>query len=282
MSKRGEMGISTMLIMIAFIVIAGAIAALMIWSANSLEQEAFKNEQKAEQFVTGSLQLVDIYSMYQEDNTLRNVSMTMKLLVDCEGCGFSDMTISITSDQATASLNYRGQGHTHDHSVDGFYTKGFESYPVPSTVGEDIDGDNVSETISADVNGLVSIDLSNDADIVLGNCSAGTFIDQLSINSYITSVSGTCSGNTVTNVEYEMIQKGGYYVTEYLKQSNPRAVEGKFNKGDIINIMFEMPYNMGEEETATISLIPKSGIAQTMMFTTPQTASIGRASLSHY
>lgn len=278
--KKGEMGISSMLILIASILIVSLIMGMFLFSSHELESKANSNLKKIESHITNKPTIFEPRSTYNSEGNLQNFTLLIKSGKGQEGIDISSFKINFKTNKEITTLSYKDGENSLGYN--GFYTFGVESYNVPSSLNEDVDEDGLQDSLVWDGN-YVNLVLSGDSDIELGECSGvDTFSSTLSQNDYINSVEGVCSGSVVQEVTLDYSKKGqGYFTYEFISRSNEN-VEGMIYEGDLVKLYFESQFPLGTEVTTTIIGIPKTGISSQLMFVTPDMPSIGQISLSHY
>ncbi len=198
---KGEIGISSMVIMLASLLIVGMLAGLYLYSTHKLETDALKNVEKTKNKVASKLSISEITSVYEGNSTIKNMTALVRLEPGSDNIDLNDLTITIKTDYSQATLKYRGGSVFERDVTSGYYT----------------------------------------------NCSDGS----------------------------------GYFVVDYLKRSD-RHQEGFLFRGELIKVYFELRDYLGTGETATIRLVPKVGSETVAMFTTPDSAGVGKVYLSHY
>lgn len=277
--KRAEMGISTMIILIAGILIVSLICGLYLYTTHKFESESYKTTDKTSKYVSTKVTLSDIQSTYYNTSYIKNITGIINIETS-EPVKLGDLSIHIKTSYSSSTIEYGNGSLTHN--ADGFYTRFIETYTVPSTLLDDWDDDRQADVIYAQ-GSTVRLNLSSGPRLTLGQCSTPTtFISTISTNEYVNEVSAICIGSIVSQVTLTPTYTGkGFYSIEYLKQSN-HFLDGMLNSGDMVKIYFELAEPLGTEELVTITLIPKVGTATEIMFITPDTPSIGTAYLGHY
>jgi flagellin FlaB len=192
MQKKAEMGIGTLIIFIAMILVAAIAAGVLIQTATSLQNKALLTGERSKTQVSTSIRPMLVYA---ED------------------------------------------GET-GHDVDQFFLK------VKLAPGSDpIRLQDMLMEVSLN-------NMSNDLNYLLGyGCTIGN-------------VTGALNEGNSTGVNQS---NGTYFFAEYLI-SGANQAPGYLQRGDVIKICFETTRQVVEDETITITLIPKVG-SQTIIET---------------
>lgn len=183
MMKKGEMGIGTLIVFIAMILVAAIAAGVLIRTATSLQSRALlTGERSKEQVSTSAVPLMLMATNGSTSNDLEDFIMKVKLAPGSDPIKFSDALIEFDLNDGAADLSY-GAG-TCDYDA-----------------GETADG------------------------------SGGFWTD------------GTGAG---------------FYTIEYL-ESGPSQTAGYLQNGDLVKICFQSLRSVEEDESFTLSFIPKVG-----------------------
>lgn len=278
--KKGEIGISTLLLMIATILIVLVFLGIYLSTTNKLESQAYKTSEKTENSITTKVTANELASTY-EGSKLQQFDVVIKPVPGSEQIYLDNLVIIVTTPDEKTTLTYNGT--TTTHSAGGYYTLGVETYDVPSTLSDDIDMDGQADSLSVDANNNAVLELSTEGDLTLGNCSDNTTFSALDISSSsVDSFTGTCVAGAVANVTITPANEGtGYYTTQHLIQASDH-LQGRITRGEVIKVYFETQNKLETDIIGSIRFILKSGSETELGFATPDVPRVGRVSLSHY
>ena len=181
-------------------------------------------------------------------------------------------------------MSFAGTGATTNNEAEGYYT--FTTETSTNNAGtytrlkNDYDQDGHNDTLYNGSSGApVYLNLSSTTDLALANCSGSTFNSMITDNDYVKSVSGTCSGTTISTITIVPKKEGqGVFSIEYLTRSK-NWKNGNLNTGDVVRIYLELPNDVEESEEVRLNFIPKSGNPTMTKFYTPEIMSTERVYL---
>ena len=186
--KKGEMGIGTLIIFIAMILVAAIAAGVLIRTATSLQSKALLTGERSKEQVSTGLMATMLYAENAtSDHQVDEFYQKTKLVPGSGALKFDEMTIMFVTKDQKVNLEYRSGSCTKSASS-GFYT----------------------------------------------NTTAGI----------------------------------AYYTVEYLEQGENYQA-GYLQRGDLVKICYQAPREISEDETISISLVPKVGNPLTIETATP-------------
>jgi archaeal flagellin FlaB len=106
MSKKAEMGMGTLIIFIAMILVAAVAAAVLITTTGSLQNKALDTGRSTTQEVGTSLQVIEIYAENGNDTTLENFTVTLKLSAGSDPIRFSDLLMTLALSNVSSDFQY--------------------------------------------------------------------------------------------------------------------------------------------------------------------------------
>jgi archaeal flagellin FlaB len=123
LDKKGEMGIGTLIIFIAMILVAAIAAAVLIQTATSLQNKALLTGERSKSQVSTSLKAILVYAEDgSNDNDVDSFFMKMNLASGSDSIRLSDMLVEIDLSNMTADMIYNDTRNCSDvpSSSDGF------------------------------------------------------------------------------------------------------------------------------------------------------------------
>ncbi len=115
MKKKGEMGIGTLIVFIAMILVAAIAAGVLIRTATSLQSRALMTgERSKEQVSTSAMPLVLMATNGSTSNNLEYFVMKMKLAPGSDPIKFSDALIEFDLNDQSGDLSYGTGGCSFD------------------------------------------------------------------------------------------------------------------------------------------------------------------------
>lgn len=133
MNKKGDMGIGTLIIFIAMILVAAIAAGVLIQTATSLQNKALLSGERTKSQVSTALQFLLVYA---EDGTsisrsLDDFFFKAKLVAGSDPIKFEDALVEFDLQDDSADLNFVGQDEATRNctridgspSTSGYYTE---------------------------------------------------------------------------------------------------------------------------------------------------------------
>ena len=107
MNRNGEMGVGTLIIFIALLLVAAVAAGVLIQTAGSLQQKALSTgTQATSQISTNALVLEVSATDGSTGQDIGNFSMVMKLAPGSDSMKLSDVTLTLNTVDDTTTYNY--------------------------------------------------------------------------------------------------------------------------------------------------------------------------------
>lgn len=301
MNKKAEMGVGTLIIFIAMLLVAAVAAGVLIQTVGSLQEKALSTGAEAKGQVASSAEVVEISATDGRDTNIDYFEQIVKLAPGSNPIKISEVILTMNTYEKTATLTYRGtSGTTELNFSDGYNTRDYQELGLVNTtvqnLEEDLDEDGAQDTVqigdyqtitftfstAGQINATIDSGLMNESgsDIAADNVaiqhSNGTVYGYLNISA-TTSVANEipASGSfRVTPAE----EGTGYFTVEYLQQGT-NWVNGNLQRGDLIKIYYESPGSIGESEEVRVNFIPKIGTATLSQFVAPDVMSTERVYL---
>lgn len=290
--KKAEMGVGTLIVFIAFILVAAIAAGVLIQTAVSLQQRALAVGDEAERNVATHIEIIEVTATDGLHGNLDNFTMTIRLSAGSDPIKFSDSFITVNTPNRTANLKYRGIEAPNRLGNTGFNTFNDEEIGVLGnnsnnyTLFEDLDDDGVDDYLYLGPSSVFFV--LSDAGTINVTLDSGTFLSGATPSvsraavasgtttyAYLTvvHVTGGITGDATiaANESFyvEPFEEGqGYFTVEYINQGT-NFVEGYLQSGDTTKLYYESPGHIGENVKTRISFIPKVGTTSVAKFSTP-------------
>lgn len=288
MKNKAEMGVGTLIIFIALLLVAAVAAGVLIQTSGSLQQKSLATGQEARKQIATNIKVIELSGVDGRNHYLNNLTMLIKLSPGSEPIPLNTTLITVNTKSNTAQLKYLAISETH---LDYFNTlRGEELGEVNHTwtrLHQDLDYDGSSDYIrvgddnkSIVVNlstagvytltGMTDISSASSIPVTLNN---KWYVDNTEKYAQIT-LSGTTNknGTIVAGVTFYVdtvkYKYKGEYTIQYLQKSADWT-QGYLQQGDVIKIYLESPNNLNEEDYLRIKVIPKTGMSSIVEFTLP-------------
>jgi len=104
--KKAEMGVGTLIIFIAMILVAAIAAAVVLQTAGSLQQQALSTGQQSRQQIATSAVFVEVSAVDGSTAVVQNFSILMKLAAGSNPIKLSDVLMSLDTFNTTTTFIY--------------------------------------------------------------------------------------------------------------------------------------------------------------------------------
>ena len=111
MNSRGEMGVGTLIIFIALLLVAAVAAGVLIQTAGSLQQKALSTGTQATGQISTNAVVVEV-SAVDGTSSLLNFSSVMKLAPGSDSIEMDSVTLTLGTKNTTTTLTYQGPINT--------------------------------------------------------------------------------------------------------------------------------------------------------------------------
>ena len=171
MNKKGDMGIGTLIIFIAMILVAAIAAGVLIQTATSLQNKALLTGERTKGQVATGMSTLLLYATNGTDGTIEDFRQKMKLAPGSDPVTLSDVLIEFGTESLSADYVFSTDNCTRDNSGVGagdgyFYNSTYNNgtftvqylvrgpnnqegyivrgdivmlcYPAPASIGEDV------------------------------------------------------------------------------------------------------------------------------------------------
>lgn len=301
-NKKGEMGVGTLIIFIAMLLVAAVAAGVLIQTVGSLQEKSLKTGGQARTQISSNAETVEVSATDGRDTAVEYFQQLMKLSPGSDAIKLSEVILTFNTNDKTATLTYRGtESICQRNNITGFYTRKQETVSSNINIAscysfsEDIDDDGIyTDLICIADSTHVSLNLSSGTDLFLIDDISGATAAPvtLDVEKQLFNASDSSFGkieihgttNLDNNILADMInvtpynEGEGYFSVIYLQQGTS-WVNGNLQRGDLIKICYEAPEEIVESEDVRINLIPKIGTPTLTQFTAPDVMSTERVYL---
>jgi flagellin FlaB len=298
-SKKAEMGIGTLIIFIALLLVAAVAAGVLIQTSGSLQERALTTGDQAKGQISTNIRVVEVSAVDGSNGTLDYFSQIIKLSPGSDAIKIGQVLLTVNTYDETATLLYRGITGTYElNATTGYYTT--RNVRVSGTVdetqnltltGTDLDHDGVDDFLSVDnVTNNVIYNFNTTVSVILGQCDAAgaltvgigtqTIIEDVEQRGSVCTAEDALTADLTTNTLKIIPTLGGtgYFTVQYLQRgTNP--VDGNLQTGDVVKIYYYAPRQIIEDEEIRINFIPKIGTPTLTEFITPEVISTERVYL---
>lgn len=302
MYKKAEMGVGTLIVFIAMLLVAAVAAGVLIQTVGSLQEKALSTGQQAESQIATNALTLEVSASDGQDTNLTDFQHRMKLSPGSGPIKLDQVILAFNTVDDTATLTYRGNESICERNNQ----KGYNTYydeqlsnvtGVAYTLAEDLDDDGVNDSVSVVSSTLVGFDLSSLAvniNVTIPSiAAAGAGAVTLAVNDQELSYNGTTygyvtiAGDTNTNDEIDAAvnftvvpyDKGEGYFSVVYEQTGTNHVAGNLQRGDVIRLCYEAPGVISEDEVIRLNFIPKIGASTLTEIVTPDVISTERVYL---
>jgi archaellin len=277
-SKKAEMGIGTLIIFIALLLVAAIAAGVLIQTTGSLQEKALSTGNQAKGQIATNARIIEVSASDGRNGTVRYFTSIVKLASGSDAIKLSEVLVTMNTYDMTATLQYAGDSAVYENRADGYYTMNPTLYEYSAggrEIRDDYDNDQLIDRLDGGIGGNLILNLSTDGEFILGACVAGTpDYSAYNAGNYLSNTPViTCNDTNVTSVYLTPRDSGrGVFSVEYL-QTGPNHVLGNLQRGDVIKIYYEAPRDIGEAEQVRQNMIPKIGTPTLTEYITPEVIS---------
>lgn len=301
--KKGEMGVGTLIVFIAMLLVAAVAAGVLLQTAGSLQEQSLSTGQQATSQISTNAETVEVSGTDGRDGELNDFNQLMKLSPGSDEIKLEQVIFTMNTKDKTSTLKYRGvNGVCRNNNSTGYNTRQEEVIASDLTYAwytfaEDIDYDGIytdrvriafaNDSLEFDMSASDPINFSITDISDASGTPVGFNVEKQNINpNNVTYGKVQINGTTDTNgtllsamvTVFPYLEGEGYFTVEYL-QTGTNHVAGNLQKGDLIKICYESPNDIGEDTEVRLNFIPKIGTATLTEFVTPDVISTERVYL---
>ena len=190
--ERGQVGIGTLIIFIAMVLVAAVAAGVLINTAGLLESTASDTGQDSQAQVSNQISVVSA-SGNVSSSEVAYLNFTVMKSAGSDDIDLEDATVEVTTDEVSETLTFSSAGYDGSGNFTVADTATPSSYLDPSTAGVDV---VLTESSERQIIGISMTDLG-DA-LVEGEEATVRFVDQ----SGATTVYGVNVPDTISDQDY--------------------------------------------------------------------------------
>jgi len=162
--KKGEMGVGTLIVFIAMLLVAAVAAGVLIQTAGSLQEKSLSTGQQAESQISTHAETIEVSATDGRDGDLTDFQEIVKLAPGSDAIKLDQVIFTFNTQDSTATLKYRGTSSICEVSnVNGYNTYADENITVEVgntandyTLAEDLDDDGLDDYVYA-INGSADV-----------------------------------------------------------------------------------------------------------------------------
>jgi len=303
--KNAEMGVGTLIVFIAMLLVAAVAAGVLIQTAGSLQEKSLSTGQQSRAQISTNAETIEVSASDGRDGDLLDFQQIMKLAPGSDPIKLDQIIFTFNTKDNTATLQYRGINSVcEENNQNGYNTWSMENItvavdlvPNDYTLNNDYDDDGVDDymylynnTAGVDylyfnlsTHGVLNVSLGQDIGLTaqpidLQNVAVSNGTDTI-LYVTLTAPAGPQIINASTNFTVTPFELGeGYFAVVY-EQTGTNHVDGNMQRGDVIRLCYEGPRDIIEDEEVRLNFIPKIGTATLTQFVTPDVMSTERVYL---
>ena len=299
--KKAEMGVGTLIVFIAMLLVAAVAAGVLLQTAGSLQEKSLATGQQAKIQISTHARVIEVSASDGRNGNLTDFQEIVKLAPGSDPIKLSQIIFTFNTKDRTSTLKYRGiNSKCHKNNSDGYNTWNDEELGTVNTswteLEEDYDDDKGTDYIRVDSThvylnlstvGVLNVSLGTNISNASGSPVAVSLSSAAMSNgtetfAYIT-ISGTTDTNDtiIENMTFTVrpYHYGEGYFSVIYEQEGTNHVAGNLQRGDIIRMCFESPGQVPEDAEIRLNFIPKIGTATLTDFVTPDVISTERVYL---
>jgi len=302
--RKAEMGVGTLIIFIAMLLVAAVAAGVLIQTAGSLQEQSLATGDQATSQISTHAETIEVSATDGRNGNITYFQELIKLSPGSDPIKLAQIIFTFNTKDRTGTLKYRGTNSICDLGNLNGYNTWTEQIISDESVGNSVDNYTLNEDLDDDgatdymyvynqtgvdylyfhlssagtwnVSLGIDIDVSNTIGISSVQITNGS-----TVYGYAT-VSGTTTGgilNTSVTTTITPYNLGEGYFSAVYEQQGTNWVNGNLQRGDIIRLCFEAPRDVTEDEEVRLNLIPKIGTSTLTNFVTPDVISTERVYL---
>ncbi len=299
------MGVGTLIVFIAMLLVAAVAAGVLIQTAGSLQEKSLSTGEQAKSQISTNARVIEVSATDGRDGNLTDFEQIVKLSPGSDPIKIDQVIFTFNTMDKTSTLKYKGtDGICEKNNINGFNTWNLEKIDtdVDNTadsykLAEDLDDDGLDDYVythstflvfNLSSQGLYNVSLGTNITFGVGTTNVTVAITDASLTNgtttfaYVTVTGTTWITDTIQgNMTFEVTpyKVGEGYFTVVYEQEGTNHVAGNLQRGDIIRLCFEAPGDITEDEQVRLNFIPKIGTPTLTQFVSPDVISTERVYL---
>ncbi len=161
LQKKAEMGVGTLIVFIAMLLVAAVAAGVLIQTAGSLQEKSLSTGDQAKAQISTNARVIEVSAADGRDGNLTDFEQIIKLSPGSDPIKLDQVIFTFNTDDRTSTLKYRGKDSLciKNNSV-GYNTWNKEVMPLL----EDFQGRDTSEALAKQINHIVPANVEVDLD----------------------------------------------------------------------------------------------------------------------
>ena len=309
MNKKAEMGVGTLIVFIAMLLVAAVAAGVLIQTAGSLQEKSLSTGKQTRTQISTNARVIEVSASDGRNGNLTEFQEIVKLAPGSDPIKLDQIIFTFNTPDRTSTLKYRGtDGICEKNNVNGYNTQNAEQIGLLNTtvnmytLAEDLDDDGADDYFyisdTDDLNFILNLstagnftvnggqDITNASGTAVNVTTSGTFRNGTGsgdvVYAYLTVSSTTNTNDTIDEdviVTITPYNLGDGYFSVIYEQEGSNYIAGNLQRGDIIRMCFEAPGEITEDQKVRLNFIPKIGTATLSQFITPDVISTERVYL---
>jgi flagellin-like protein len=111
-NKRAEMGVGTLIIFIAMLLVAAVAAGVLIQTAGSLQQRALQTGDASQSEISTNARIIEVSATNGSSGNLTDFDMQVKLSPGSDPIKLDEVIFTLNTDSDTVTLQYSGVGNS--------------------------------------------------------------------------------------------------------------------------------------------------------------------------
>ncbi len=159
--KKAEMGVGTLIVFIAMLLVAAVAAGVLLQTAGSLQEKSLSTGQQAKGQISTNSRVIEVSGTDGRNGNLTDFQEVIKLSPGSDPIKLDQVIFTFNTNERTSTLKYRGKDSLciKNNSV-GYNTWNKETMPEL----EDFQGRDTSEALAKQINHIVPANIEVDLD----------------------------------------------------------------------------------------------------------------------
>lgn len=137
MLKKGEMGVGTLIVFIAMLLVAAVAAGVLIQTAGSLQEKSLATGDRAKDEIATNARVIEVSAIDGQDGSVEDISIIYKLSPGSEPIKLDNVLFTESTQNTTNNLKVREYALPVNDVFQGYYTASYLPKPYRITPFED-------------------------------------------------------------------------------------------------------------------------------------------------